>query len=203
MKTLICVASSRPPVTCLRVSLFGDACAWRERGEVEEVPLVLRQIPHLLGRNVRGDLGPPRLNQSRRADDFDRLGVDNVGADLEIGSHGLTDEDLNGLGLRLVLRHDDRDLVGRGPQARQVEGSLRVADGFVGESRLRVLRGDRGAGKRARVVRDGALDRRARALRRDRGRDGGGEDEEYQPCPASLNCPTVHRMPPPAATQTF
>ena len=160
--------------------VVGHASARREGREVQKVALVLREVPDLFRGHAGRDFGGARLDQPRIAHHLDRLRVDDVGVDLEIDRDGLSGQNLNGPGLRLVLIHRHGDVVTGRPQSRQVESALTVADGFVREAALNVSGRNVGAGQGPGRVDDRALNGRRGALGRDRRRRSRGDDEECQ-----------------------
>jgi hypothetical protein len=174
--------------------------ARREVREVEEVALVLGQVPHLLGGHAGGDLGRLRFNQqAKAAGDLDLLGVDEVGGDPEVQRNVLPHQQLDRLRLGLVLGQRDLDLVRARWQPVEREGPLVVGHGLVGETAVDMTRDDRRTGQPVGVVGHCSRNGRGGGLRRHRAaHEDVTEDKKTQVDPESRSSAhdALRRNPP-------
>ena len=135
----------------------------RERGEVDEVAVVLRQILDLLLRHVGADFRRPRLDQPA-ADDDDRgavagrRGGGRCGIGIGVERRGLPDFDRHSLARRSAPLRGEPDVIGSGAQPGQNIAPVGASDRVRRRVGLDIYRRDHRARRGRRTTRHHTTD---------------------------------------------
>jgi hypothetical protein len=175
------VGALRTGLERLAELVIADEHSGRERSEVHEVAVSLRQVLDLLGGDVRRHFR--RLHLHRRAADDRHFFHDHgVGAEAEVELHRRADLQRDLARGGLVRRRGYFDRVRARRQAGQQERPVRRRDGIVTIAAGGVGRGDFRVGKRVpALVDDPSLQRRGGGLRLKRRHHPDAEKEHQQP----------------------